>query len=241
MDAMVPTASEAPGVATKQTAYLLAVAGQDFRRPLQVLSIVLDRIMPALSNRDSRLVMVALSSLTNSLTDLATASKFGTAAPIIAPLEVGRVPKQASEGWRYHAEVNHLTLKAVDTEVRINATEGLLNTILRNLIGDSVQYTTSEGVLFGCRRRGCSLRNDVVYTGPGITAEETERMFKAFEHETLSNGLGLGVALAKQAAINLGASLRGRTMIDRGSCFSIAFPRTQVCAPLNGGDRPSKV
>jgi len=68
-------------------------------------------------------------------------------------------------------------------------------------------------------------------TGPGIAPEIRDRIFQPFVTAGKASGLGLGLALSRQAVIDHG----GRMWLESGSagaCFALSLPRTGHLAPL---------
>jgi signal transduction histidine kinase len=68
-------------------------------------------------------------------------------------------------------------------------------------------------------------------TGPGIAPEIRDRIFHSFVTAGKAGGLGLGLALSRQAVIDHG----GRMWLESGSagaCFAFSLPRTRRLAPL---------
>lgn len=208
-------------------AFLLAAAGHDLRQPLQVITMVLDRLAPSLGGRDGQLAAIARAEAqraTDGLTDLALTSRFGPRAPRRTLVPIGSMLQKAAEGWRHHAQAKSLALKLVKSDAEVVVDPSLLMTILRNLVGNAVQHTNAGGVLIGCRRSGSTLRVDVVDTGPGIPPGDLARIFESFEPGMHSHGLGLGLALAQEAADQLGAQLSVATAVGRGTRFSVRLP-----------------
>jgi signal transduction histidine kinase len=92
--------------------------------------------------------------------------------------------------------------------------------MLRNLVGNAIDYTTSSGsVQLGCRRRGPQLRDN----GVGISPERLARIFEAFERgdNSCSDGLGLGLFIVKRAAELLDHRIEVRSAVGRGYCFAL--------------------
>jgi signal transduction histidine kinase len=78
---------------------------------------------------------------------------------------------------------------------------------------------------------GASVEIAVVDTGPGIPAEDRERIFDAFEqlgdparHDSMSRGTGLGLTIARQLAHLLGGSVAAEEAPGGGSIFRLRVP-----------------
>ncbi|UCC99629.1 MAG: hypothetical protein JSW66_07030, partial [Phycisphaerales bacterium] len=80
---------------------------------------------------------------------------------------------------------------------------------------------------------------EIYDTGPGIEPADQERIFKPFERGTStglsqgslgSEGMGLGLAIARDIVGKHGGMLRIRSTPGEGSCFVFRFPISKTCA-----------
>ena len=109
----------------------------------------------------------------------------------------------------------------------------LVERILRNLIANALRYTRHGRILLGARRVGDTCRVEVWDTGKGIAAEQLERIFEEFyqvgnQERDRGKGLGLGLSICRRMAQLLGHSLAVRSVLGRGSGFSLTLPRHEV-------------
>jgi PAS domain S-box-containing protein len=106
-----------------------------------------------------------------------------------------------------------------------------LRQVLINLLGNAVKFT-SQGrveVQLGTSADGSALRVEVSDTGPGITADQRQRLFQDFErldHEANSKveGAGLGLALSSRLATLMGGRLGHDDNPGGGSVFWLELP-----------------
>jgi len=108
----------------------------------------------------------------------------------------------------------------------------LLRQVLVNLVGNAVKFTSRGGIELavevadGTEAAGpATLTFHVTDTGPGIRETNKARIFEVFEQEdnTMTRrhgGLGLGLAIANRLVHRLGGSIRLRSEVGAGSCFS---------------------
>ncbi len=113
-----------------------------------------------------------------------------------------------------------------------------LRQIIGNLISNALKYTEEGGVTLNIRhldvRNGKEvLRFDVEDTGVGINEEAVEFIFKNFTRlenfETRdSEGMGLGLAIAKSLVNKMNGELTVQSKPGKGSCFSceLAFEQS---------------
>ena len=104
----------------------------------------------------------------------------------------------------------------------------LLERILRNFVSNAVSFTRVGRVVVGCRR-GRLLRIAVFDTGPGIPLAEQGRIFEEFyqianPERDRTKGLGLGLAIVSRLAAMLDCPVALRSMVNKGSVFSVSVP-----------------
>jgi signal transduction histidine kinase len=67
--------------------------------------------------------------------------------------------------------------------------------------------------------------------GPGIPSDLRDRLFEPRVSGPPENGAGLGLAIAREAAYQMGAELRFECGNDRGTTFIVAIPKDPSLAP----------
>jgi signal transduction histidine kinase len=105
--------------------------------------------------------------------------------------------------------------------------EQLLSLVLQNLVGNGVKYSSKGTVRIGADADGASGRQVIWVSdeGPGIGPETADHIFEAFRRGDVHGqcGVGLGLAIASQAAKQLGATLTVESRVGVGSTFRLAF------------------
>ncbi|OAK64336.1 hybrid sensor histidine kinase/response regulator, partial [Variovorax paradoxus] len=108
-----------------------------------------------------------------------------------------------------------------------------LRRVLANLVDNAVKFTPRGRVLLAVRARrredGPAWRIEVRDSGIGIPAEAQERVFNDFEQignveRNLQRGHGLGLAIVRRLAAQLGIEVALRSAPGRGSVFSFELP-----------------
>ncbi|MCA1979656.1 MAG: HAMP domain-containing histidine kinase [Thiobacillus sp.] len=127
------------------------------------------------------------------------------------------------------ARAKGLRLRFVTTDQVVMSDVRMLRSILDNLVGNAVRYTTAGSVLVGARRHGAMVEIQVLDTGPGIAEAHLPLLFEAYRRfddttESADIGHGLGLALVHKQAELLGHDLHVCSVIGRGSRFSIRVP-----------------
>ena len=96
---------------------------------------------------------------------------------------------------------------------------------LRELLYNSAKYSDGRHVSLHVNRTDCNIRYVVEDTGKNITEADSETIFKFFAKvDDLTEGLGLGLPLAKRHAQNLGGDLILDTSYQDGCRFIIEVP-----------------
>jgi signal transduction histidine kinase len=115
------------------------------------------------------------------------------------------------------------------TAAVVQGEASLLAALLRNLIDNAVRYSPHGShvkVAVHTNEQG-RVEISVTDDGPGIAAEERERIFERF-YRVLGNdatGSGLGLSIVHRVATLHGASVRIREGASgRGTCFVVTFP-----------------
>ena len=127
------------------------------------------------------------------------------------------------------AQEKNLKLRLRPSSFSVNTDSTLLLRVLSNLVSNSLRYTDVGGIVVGCRRRGDKVIVEVWDTGIGIAPEHQDRIFEEFyqlnnPERDRTRGLGLGLASVRRIAQLLDHTIRVRSRVGKGSCFSIEVP-----------------
>lgn len=216
---------------------LMAIAGHDLKTPIRTASYAIRKVQRAATSDQSAtldLACEALSTIDREFSQLATmASVGGTATtPDLIEFDLSDVLNPILANWRTPADRKSLRLRSVPTRLRVRSHPALLATLLGNLVGNAVKYTSSGSVLVGCRRRGNQVTVEVVDTGSGMEGLEgmeneiSGDLFDAFHQvNPSSEGLGLGLWIVRGTAKSLGHSLRVHSRAGSGTRFSVEMSR----------------
>lgn len=139
-------------------------------------------------------------------------------APIIGALRDEILP------W---AEAKGISLEIDCANISVKSDPSYLRRILQNLIGNAVRYTMAGYVRVAVDVDTSTAWIRIIDTGPGIPKAEQVRIFREFERgkvDTVSPGLGLGLAIVERAAKGLGHPLTLRSEIGEGSTFCLQVP-----------------
>ena len=110
----------------------------------------------------------------------------------------------------------------------INTSRLYLMRSIRELLYNAAKYSDGQNISLRVSEMGSMVRFIVEDTGPGIAAEDSDRLFEMFTKvNDLTEGLGLGLALAKRHILNLGGDLFIDANYHAGCRFIIELPKVR--------------
>jgi PAS domain S-box-containing protein len=118
-----------------------------------------------------------------------------------------------------------------DASVTVRADRDRLEQIVLNLLANAVKFTPEGGLItVGWNERGERVLVEVTDTGIGIAASQVERIFDPFVQVDASTtrkseGVGLGLAISRDLARQMGGDVTVTTREGQGSTFTLALPR----------------
>ena len=96
--------------------------------------------------------------------------------------------------------------------------------IISNLLSNAFRWTPDGGRIgLAVSSNNGTVTVDVADTGPGISQEERERIFRPF-WSTDGRGTGLGLPIARELAVALGGRIELQTALGQGSRFRLVLP-----------------
>jgi two-component system, OmpR family, phosphate regulon sensor histidine kinase PhoR len=155
------------------------------------------------------------------------------------PIDVGRVVHDAVRSMETQASSRSMRLEvdvARDLPVALGS-EAALDEILMNLVDNALKYTPEGGRV--CVRAVATDGRVVVEvsdTGPGIPAEDLDRIFERFYRVDKGRsrevgGTGLGLSIVKHLAQRMGATVGVESVVGKGSVFRVSLPQAAPSAP----------
>jgi len=123
----------------------------------------------------------------------------------------------------------------------VRADRRRLKQVLLNLLSNAIKYNREGGsVTVTCNPDGDAwFTITVADTGPGIRAEDLERLFVAFDRlgaeQTDVQGTGVGLALSRRLMEAMGGAIEVESSLGQGSRFLLRLPMVE--GPLEQYDR----
>lgn len=107
----------------------------------------------------------------------------------------------------------------------VRADEKRVRQILINLLGNAIKFTSAGQVVLRIRHQRELAQIEIEDTGPGLKAEEIERIFEPFARGNSAGhsapGAGLGLTIAKMLTELMGGQLGAASVPGRGSVFRV--------------------
>ncbi len=243
-------ARDAAQAANSAKSRFLAAASHDLRQPIHALGLYLGSIARDGTGSPARDTLqrmgeslTALQTMLGALLDVSRMDA-GVVVPQVDAFDLTHVLRRLGDEFGPLAERKGLRLAihgVPDSQgLQARSDPVLVERIMRNLLANAVQYTSSGGVLLSWRlRRGrgtmCCWLVEVRDTGCGIPESEQERVFDEFYrlgHEPCGGamGLGLGLSIVRRLSHLLGVEVAMDSRPGRGTRFSLTLPATAAAA-----------
>ncbi|MDM0117004.1 hybrid sensor histidine kinase/response regulator [Variovorax sp. J22R133] len=235
-------------IASQAKTRLLAAASHDLRQPLHALTLFSDGLANGETDplRLQRIghIRECVDSLDRLFSELLNLSQLdaGVLQPQWADFPLDRLFDEISRNFRPVAEQQGLRLVARKTDVWVRCDYVMLSRILNNLVSNSLRHTTEGGLLIGARRRGRSIRIDVIDTGVGIAPQLQERVFEEFfqidpqRARGATRGMGLGLATVQRLAALLNTRVELSSVLHKGTCVRIMVRAAEPSAEAVGAE-----
>jgi len=216
----------------------LAAASHDLLQPLNAAHL----LMSSLSDLQTSAEAVALAhqiersletidELLRSLLDISRLDA-GVFNPQLEEISLAELFESLESDFKPIADQRKLQLRFRPTDIYVESDRSMLRRVLQNFISNAINYTDTGGVLIGAKKRGQSIRLDIVDTGIGIPDNQHNKIFEEFHRgtppkhhqDTLSGGLGLGLAIVSRMLNTLEHPMTFRSVPGSGTRFQISVP-----------------
>ncbi|MBI2963886.1 MAG: HAMP domain-containing histidine kinase, partial [Deltaproteobacteria bacterium] len=174
-----------------------------------------------------------LTRLVNNVLELSRLEK-GARPTRLEVADLAPVVREVAELVRPHVDGAGFTLRLEVEEEGlppVRFERDALMQVLVNLVDNAVKYAdgaATKEIVLGCRRDGDGVRLTVRDHGPGVPARSLRRIFEPFyraESELVRRrrGTGLGLALVRGLAEEMGARVCGKNLAEGGFEVEIAL------------------
>jgi signal transduction histidine kinase len=223
---------------------VLGVVAHDLRNPLNLIVTTTELLQeedlaPGRRKQILDIAMRAGKQMNRLIEDLLDAVRLETGRFYleIEDVEVSAVFRQADETFQPLAHGRRIALTSLspDGEMFVRADTFRVSQIVGNLLGNAIKFTPEGGeVSF----RAANADREVVFhvsdNGPGIPADQIDRLFDQFwqARKTDKRGVGLGLTIAKGIVEAHGGRIWCQSAVGVGSTFSFTLPAGGVAREL---------
>jgi signal transduction histidine kinase/CheY-like chemotaxis protein/purine-cytosine permease-like protein len=127
----------------------------------------------------------------------------------------------------------------------VRADEKRVGQILINLLGNAIKFTAAGQVTLRLAYAREFAAIEIEDTGPGMTAEDIERIFEPFARgnaaASSAPGAGLGLTIAKMLTDLMGGEMKVQSTPGTGSLFCVRLFLPRVHDVVVGANRPAPV
>jgi CheY-like chemotaxis protein len=126
-----------------------------------------------------------------------------------------------------------------------------LRQVFINVLGNAVKFTEQGGIGLRVRADRADatnplLRVEIEDTGPGISSEDQDKLFRHFEQtktgQQAGTGTGLGLAISQEFVRLMGGAITVTSQVGKGSIFVIQLPLKEGDAQaVQAKDKPRQV
>jgi|GEM_PF-300629 len=236
-DGALRQAKDQAEAANRAKTRVIRAVGHDLLQPLSAAKLYLSALSDtALESTQMELLgrmgrsMAAFEDLMHGLMDISLLES-GTAEFSIRPVPLRPLLRGLAEDFGPTARQKGLSLRVVPSGTMVVSDPGYLRRIAQNLVSNAIKYCPSGRVLVGVRHRGATAVLEVWDTGPGIAAEDHERIFQEFQRIGSAGGLpgmGIGLSIVQRACGQLGHDLSLDSAPGRGTVFRVGLPMAEV-------------
>jgi len=231
---LVKAINEADLANTSKTKFLAAVS-HDLLQPLNAAQLfnsslaeqVKDPHLQSLVNS----IDASLDDLDNLICTLVDISKLdaGIVKADKSSFNLANLLGNLANEYQQQTKYYQVTLSYVPTSLIVNSDSVLLARVLRNFLSNAFKYNNNGKILLGCRRQGNLVSIEIWDNGVGIAEDKINEIFQEFKRLKTStvafrNGLGLGLAIVDKIAKVLEQPIKVKSVIGKGSMFSIQVP-----------------
>jgi signal transduction histidine kinase len=229
-------------IANQAKSRFLATASHDLRQPLHALGLFVAQLRGRTAAVDRRRIVAgieaalsAMNELFNVLLDISKLDA-GVMTPTFTEFAVADLLQRIETTFSGVAREKGLDLRIVSSSSWVRSDFVLLERIVLNLVSNAIRYTSAGRVIIGCRRENENLRIEVWDTGSGIPQDQHQHIFSEFyrldrPHRD-AGGLGLGLAIVDRLCRLLKHPVELRSVVGKGSCFSVTVPTARVPATM---------
>jgi signal transduction histidine kinase len=215
---------------------LLANASHELRSPLTRIRMGLEMLSADIASPQRIEISRSITELDQLIDEILLASRLDSGQTDTEPMEVLDLTGLAAEECSrvnadLTAELGHASEAANAHSLQLRGSPRLLRRLLRNLLENAKRYSHGD-ITLALSQGGSAAQPTAVIRvsdqGPGVPADQRERIFEPFYRlpgaSERDGGVGLGLALVKSIAERHGGSVRCEDNPGGGASFVVELP-----------------
>ncbi|MDQ1706598.1 MAG: two-component system, OmpR family, sensor histidine kinase KdpD [Frankiaceae bacterium] len=239
---MQASQAEALAAGNRMRTALLTAVSHDLRTPLASIKASVSSLRQtevAFSPEDESAFLETIEESTDRLgaliANLLDMSRVQTGAlqPYLQPAAVEEIAPVALRGL---AGADDVTLDLPEDLPLILTDAGLLERVLANLLGNAIRWSPpGQAPVLVARHLGERVAIAVIDRGPGVAADERDRMFEPFQRlgdQDSTTGIGLGLAVARGFTEAIGGTLTATDTDGGGLTMTVLLPAAPATAAV---------
>jgi two-component system, OmpR family, sensor histidine kinase KdpD len=233
--------AEALAAGNRMRTALLAAVSHDLRTPLASLKASVSSLRQddvSWSDADEAALLETIEDSTDRLTELIanlldmSRVQTGALQPFLRPAALEEIVPVALTGL---PDANVVDLDIPEDLPLALTDPGLLERALANLVSNAVRHSPAgRPPRVAAHSEGGQIVITVVDVGPGVPAQDRERIFEPFQRlgdQSPGTGIGLGLAVARGFIESVGGTIRAGKTPGGGLTMTVRVPATQTSAP----------
>jgi two-component system, sensor histidine kinase len=221
--------------ANRAKSQFLANASHDLRQPAQALALYTAALQRNASTPEHRQIALSIAQASRALGELLDnlldISRLDAGAVLVhrEAVDLSSVVGQLKEEAARVGREKGLVVEAHCPRLMLQTDPVLLQRLLRNLLHNAVKFTDQGRVSIDVEVIGAEIRISVSDTGPGIPADQQQRIFEEFyqvdnPERDRAKGLGLGLSIVDRLAQLMGGRIAVSSQMGCGAVFSLSIP-----------------
>ncbi len=218
----------------KQKSFFLSALSHDLRTPLNAVALHAELLMSTVTDEEviqsAKAInesAAAAGELINRLLDFAKVGSLDR--NVLDQLSLTAALGQIHHRFSPLAEQHGLYLRlSYDADVELCTDRQKLERIIGNLIENAIKYTQEGGVTVSAEIHGDLVSVKIRDTGIGVPRDKVPILFDEFyqvgnDERDRRKGFGLGLAICRSLAYQIGAEVRLASTGPEGSCFELTM------------------
>jgi nitrogen-specific signal transduction histidine kinase len=219
----------------RKKSFFLSALSHDLRTPLNAVVLHAELLRSSVPDGEAAQSARAItesakaaSELINRLLDFAKVGSLDR--NVVGEFSLGAALRQVHQRYLPLAQLHGLYLRVPDhPDVGLRTDRHKLERIIGNLIENAIKYTMEGGVTVSADVSAEAVAIQVIDTGIGVPPDKAAHLFEEFyqvenDERDRRKGFGLGLAICRSLARQIGGEVHLARTGPEGSCFEFSLP-----------------